>query len=124
MAVGQLVSRSAQGLCIIPAQAGIPQWQDIDKLINQWQPHALIVGLPLNMDGSQQPVTTLAQQFAQSLSERYACLVHHVDERLTTLSAKQQLYRAKKHQLIKSNRCDHIAAQLILETWLQSENSL
>ncbi len=51
VAVGQMITRQARELCNLKAQDGIPRWEQIEALIKEWQPDALVVGLPLNMDG-------------------------------------------------------------------------
>lgn len=50
VAVGQMITRQARELCNLKAQDGIPRWEQIEALIKEWQPDALVVGLPLNMD--------------------------------------------------------------------------
>ena len=52
VAVGQAVTGQARELCVLKAQNGLPDWSQIEALLREWQPDALVVGLPLNMDGS------------------------------------------------------------------------
>ena len=63
VAVGQDLTQTANPLTVIKARDGIPNWDDIEALITEWQPKLLIVGLPLNMDGTEQQMTTAARKF-------------------------------------------------------------
>ena len=65
VAVGQTVTQSARPLTILNAKQGVPDWLEIKKLILEWGVNALIVGLPLNMDGTEQPITARAREFGQ-----------------------------------------------------------
>ncbi len=117
-AVGQTVTRSATPLNVLPATDGIPDWQTIDELVKQWQPTVLVVGLPLNMDGSAQTITHAAKRFGERLVNRYQLPVHYIDERLTSVDARAKLYADGGYRALKNNSIDSVAAQLILETWM------
>jgi len=93
VAVGQTVTKTARALTTLQAKQGIPPWELLGKLIKTWQPDALIVGIPLNMDGTRQRLTEAAQQFADSLEERYSLPVYGIDERLSTKDARTIIYR-------------------------------
>ena len=88
-------------------------------MIKPWRPDALIVGIPLNMDGTEQPITLKnARHFAESLHEQFQLPVHGVDERLTTKDAREQIFRKGGYKALQNEQIDSVAAQLILETWL------
>jgi len=112
VAVGQTVTRTASPLTILKARDGIPDWDQVAALVATWQPAALVVGLPINMDGTDNHVTPRARKFANRLSGRYRIPVHLVDERLTT--------REARNAAPGRERIDDIAATLILETWFGS----
>jgi putative Holliday junction resolvase len=120
IAVGQTITHTATPLTVIKAQDGIPLWPEINAIISEWSPHALIVGVPLNMDGTEQELTFCARRFANRLRERFGLPVHSVDERLTTREARLRHYA-------QGNRggglavVDSIAAQIILESWLSQQ---
>ena len=118
VAVGQAVTRSAKPLKIIYAKEGIPAWRSVDDLIAQWRPKALIVGLPTCLDGKEQYTTAAARNFAEQLGERFALPVHLVDERLTTVEARAQMFAQGGYRKIKHSPIDSIAACIILEQWL------
>ena len=111
-AVGQTVSRTASPLRTLNARNGKPRWSDIAALIDEWQPIALLVGLPLNMDDTENHVTLAAREFAEALRERFDQPVELVDERLTTKAALEETGGdvAAAH---------NVAAALIAETYLR-----
>jgi len=119
VAVGQSVTATARPLTTISAIEGEPCWNDIDKLFKEWQPEALVVGLPTCLDGTELYTTTAAKTFSEALSIRYYCPVHLVDERLTTVEARSRLFEYGGYRKIKRSQVDAIAAVLILEQWLQ-----
>ena len=87
-AIGQSITGTAQGLPAFKAQDGIPDWAQNEKVIQEWQPDILVVGLPLNMDGTEQSLTQRAKKFANRLNGRFNLPVELQDERLTTVEAK------------------------------------
>lgn len=120
LAVGQTITCSARCLDVISAQLGLPNWSDIEKLLHEWNIEAIVVGLPLNMDGSTQEITLQTMAFVEWLQQHTKLPIYTVDERLTTVEAKQQLSSGKKHKLA-SQRVDSYAAKLILEAWFQEQ---
>lgn len=118
VAIGQTITSSASPLCSVKAKDGIPHWNTIEKLIDTWQPELLVVGLPLNMDGSEQPLTARARKFAQRLHGRFGLPFVLQDERLTTADAKATLFAQGGYQALKKEQVDALAAVLILENYL------
>lgn len=117
-AVGQTVTHTAKPLMTIKVRKNTFPWNEIDQLIKEWKPNALIVGLPLNMDGSSQQTTELAILFSEQLAERSHLPVHTMDERLTTREAKARLFEAGGYRALEKTSVDAIAAQIILEAWM------
>ncbi|MFL6646794.1 MAG: Holliday junction resolvase RuvX, partial [Sulfurifustaceae bacterium] len=70
VAVGSRHSGRAQPLTQLAARADAPDWEGIQRLINEWRPQAFVVGLPLNMDGTPNPMTRAAQAFGEALHAR------------------------------------------------------
>ena len=119
VAVGQTLTGSAEPLAELKARDGIPDWDQIARLIAEWKPDVLVVGLPLNMDGTGSDMSTRAQKFARRLEGRFHLPTHRVDERLTTFEAKQSLKdRGRMPSSFRDNPVDSLAAALLLETWL------
>ncbi len=117
VAIGQTLTGSARPLTTLNNRDGAPDWSAISTLIEQWQPVALVVGLPLHMDGSEHDMTRAARRFGNRLAGRYNLPVHHVDERLTSIEAEQALGSAGRGGYDKGE-VDRLAAQTILQTWL------
>ncbi len=113
VAVGQTVTGSARPLKTVRARNDKPDWLKISELVSTWQPTGLVVGLPLNMDGTEQDTTDKARRFGRQLEGRYRLPVHFVDERLSTVEARARLHAQKR----PADERDPVAAQLILETW-------
>ncbi|PHS71595.1 MAG: Holliday junction resolvase RuvX [Methylophaga sp.] len=121
VAVGQELTLSANPLTVIKARDGIPRWDDIKILLEQWQPQLLIVGLPLQMDGSEQEMTVASRRFGNRLNGRFGIPVEWQDERLSTYEALEQLGIRNKMQSNKRGDVDRISAQLILQSWLNQQ---
>ncbi len=120
-AVGQSITGTAQGLPAFKAQDGIPNWDSIAKVISDWQPDLLVVGLPLNMDGTEQPLTQRAKKFANRLQGRFNLPVELHDERLTTVEARAEIFSRGGYRALKKGKVDSISACLILESWFENQ---
>ena len=92
VAVGQEITGNASPLGSIKANDGIPNWDSLGQYLSEWQPDLIVVGLPLNMDGSEQPISQRAKTFANRLNGRFKRPVELWDERLTTVDAKAELF--------------------------------
>lgn len=121
IAVGQDLTGTANPLTAISARDGIPDWDQIAKLLKDWQPALLVVGLPLNMDGSEQEMTAAARRFGNRLHGRFGLPVEWQDERLTTYEALDQLGIRSKMDSRQRSDVDQISAQLILQSWLNQQ---
>lgn len=117
IAVGQTLTATATPLTTLRAINQKPNWDAISRLIEEWRPEALVVGLPLNMDDSDAQVADRARRFARQLEGRYRLPVHMADERLTSMEARRHFDRRPKN----IEALDAVAAQLILETWLSEQ---
>lgn len=119
VAVGQELTGSARALVTLNNRNGAPDWEAISRLITEWQPAALVVGLPLNLDGTDHDVTRLARRFGNRLRGRYNLPVYTMDERLSSVEAEAQL--AERGRYEKAD-VDKVAAQLILQGWLEQHS--
>lgn len=120
VAVGQRLTQNSQALTPIKAKDGIPNWDDIQRLVNEWQPDAFVVGLPLNMDGSPSEMSRRANKFSNRLSARYQRPSFTQDERLTSYEAKGIVMAESGERDFGAHSVDGLAAQLILQSWMDA----
>ena len=112
VAVGQTLTRQATPLPALRSD----DWDAFGRLIAEWRPERLVVGLPLNMQGEAQRMTRAATRFANRLEGRFGIVTELVDERLTTREAWQML--EQRPQRKSKPEVDSLSAMLITETWL------
>ncbi len=118
VAYGQTISQTARELPPLKARDGIPQWEAIGALLKEGQPGLLLVGLPLNMDGSESELSSRARTFGNRLNGRFNLPVEMVDERLSTREAKWEAAARGHKGNYREAPIDSIAARIILEAWL------
>ena len=120
VAIGQQITGSARPLTAIKARDGIPDWQLIERLLKEWQPDFVVVGLPLNMDGTEQPLTDRARKFSQRLHGRFGVRVELHDERLSTVEARAELFAHGGFRALNKGSVDSLSAVIILESWFDT----
>jgi len=118
IAIGQRITGQATPIAPIKARDGIPDWDQLQAIIDEWQPQAFVTGLPLNMDGTPSDLSRRANKFANRLEGRFHKPSFTHDERLTSYEAKGQVIAAGGNRNFGENSVDGIAAQLILESFL------
>jgi putative Holliday junction resolvase len=123
VALGQTVTNKARPLTTLRAHEGVPSWDAIQQLIKSWQPHALVVGIPLNMDGTPQPITEAAKDFLDALQQRFHLPVYGIDERLSTKAAREHIFNEGGYKALQDGQVDSVAAQLILQNWLDEHSN-
>ncbi|WP_172597576.1 Holliday junction resolvase RuvX [Sulfuriflexus mobilis] len=116
VAVGQTLTGTASALTTLNARQNKPDWDGIDKLIREWQPDGLVVGVPVHMDGTEQEMTKTARKFGRQLKARYNLPVYEADERLSSAEAEHNLGSGQDKAAI-----DREAARLILQAWLDEQ---
>ena len=116
VAVGNVATSSAQALTTLQAKDGIPRWEEVKTLLEEWQPQRLLVGLPLNMDGTSSELSQRSEKFGRRLQGRFALPVDYMDERLSSFDAKQLLRESGHKGDYKHAPADALAAELILRT--------
>ncbi len=119
VAFGQELLGKARPLTMLPARDGIPDWLVIEKLMAEWQPDQVVVGLPLNMDDTENDMCDRARKFGKRLHGRFHVPVEMVDERLTSFEAKGEVMAAGGERNFGKYGVDDLAAVLILETWFR-----
>jgi len=120
VATGETLLGSAHPLVVIRAESNDDRFAAIGKLIAEWHPVQLVVGLPTHADGTPHEMTRLAQKFAERLKRRYHLPVAFADERLTSLDAEARLRETGRDSRAARPLLDAVAAQLILQTWFES----
>ncbi|AUX94670.1 Holliday junction resolvase RuvX [Mixta gaviniae] len=120
VAVGQQLTGTARPLAALKAQDGVPNWELIERLLKEWQPDRVIVGLPLNMDGTEQPLTARARKFANRLHGRFGVQVDLHDERLSTVEARADLFARGGFKALTKGSVDSLSAVIILESWFEN----
>jgi len=124
VAVGTRMLGTSQPCAVIKARDGVPNWADVESLINTWKPSQLVVGDPLNMDGTEAEITPRARRFARQLEGRFGLPVALVDERLSSNAATAEKAAQGHNGDYGKNPIDADAANIILQTWfsLDAEN--
>jgi putative holliday junction resolvase len=118
VASAQTITKTANSLLGLKAKDGIPDWTQIEKLLKEFKPDLVLVGLPLNMDGSESELSTRARKFANRLHGRFGIKVEMIDERLSSFAAKGEVLEQRGSRDYKNNPVDSIAARILLEDWL------
>jgi putative holliday junction resolvase len=121
VACGDTLSRNASVLETVPAGPNGPRWELIATMMRDWQPDMAVVGLPYNVDGSDNEMTGAARSFAAELARRFGVEVVMVDERYSSLEAAARLQTARESGLrrrrVAKSDVDAAAACVILERW-------
>ncbi|MCL1078303.1 Holliday junction resolvase RuvX [Parashewanella spongiae] len=123
VAVGQNITFQASPEQAVKANDGIPDWNVIETIIKRWKPNLLVIGLPLNMDGTEQPLTLRAKKFANRLHGRFGIEIALQDERLTTTDAKARLFELGGFKKLSKDQVDSVSAVLIVESYFENHYS-
>jgi len=122
VAVGQFTTMTATSLETV-GHGKTPDWAVIDRLVCEWKPALLLVGLPLAANGDETDMSRAAREFGARLDDRYSLDVSFADERLSSNSAKNRFAEQRAQGSLKkkhARQLDAMAAQIILENWIQS----
>jgi putative Holliday junction resolvase len=124
VAVGEDFLKKGKALKELSAKNGRPNWNNIKNLLNKWEPEFLIVGLPLNIDGSRQNITKKAENFAYLLKNKFNIFVNLHDERLSTKEARSLIFQKNGFKALKKEKIHSVAAVIILESWFNQKSLL
>lgn len=122
VAVGNTLTRVAHALATLDAQPAEARYAAIARLVDEWQPAQLIVGLPTHSDGTPHAMTAQARVFAAALASRCGLPVHLVDERWTSELARDELAAAGRGGRRGRAMRDEKAAQIILQAWFDEKH--
>ncbi len=122
VAVGSRLTGRAQPLGSVANKHNIPDWDALGEFVQEWQPERFVVGLPGGLDGSETDMSSLAKAFAAQVARRFERPVELVDEQLSSAAArsllKEERSAGRRRKKVKRGDVDPVAAQVILETWL------
>lgn len=117
VAVGEMMLKTARPLTTIAGEANAARFEAIGRLIDEWQPVRLVVGLPLALDGSEHEMTARSRRFANQLHGRYHLPVDFADERLSSATAEERLRARGVSAGRNKEAVDAEAAAVILQSY-------
>lgn len=124
VAVGEAVTGSARPLCVLPGRDRGIDWPAIGRLIAEWRPDALVVGLARHADGGASAVTDAALRFGRQLRGRFNLPVATIDERLSSWEAEQRRLEIPRGRSRRRDPgSDAAAAAVILESWFNQQRN-
>lgn len=118
IAVGQTVTLTATPLPSLSVKNGIPDWNYLEQLIMEWQPSAFVIGMPYKLQQKKHNISLFIKSLSDKIKEKYSIPIFWVNEDLTTVEAKNQLFAQKGYRGLTKENIDGYAAKLILEDWL------
>ncbi|MCD9477299.1 Holliday junction resolvase RuvX [Photobacterium phosphoreum] len=122
VAIGQELTGTASPLAALKAKDGIPNWDDIEKILKEWQPDLIVVGLPLDLVGKElETIAPRAKKFANRIHGRFGFAVELHDERLSTVEAKAELFERGGYRSLSKGNIDSQSAVVILESWFERQ---
>jgi putative pre-16S rRNA nuclease len=122
VAVSDALGISAQGVLVIRRQSKEKDMAALLKVIGEYEAERIIIGLPVNMDGSSGPQAEKALAFAGMLKKRFGLPVEAYDERLSTVLAQKALIEGGASRAKRKTVIDMLAAQVILQGWLDRKS--
>ena len=121
VAQGQTLTGTGTELPPLKARDGVPNWEQVEQLLREWQPDRVLVGLPLNMDGSPSELSGRAKKFAIACTAALAYRWKWWTSACPPSKPKGEVMARGGSRDYKNNPVDSIAARLILETWLNAQ---
>lgn len=121
VALGHTLTGIVTPLCTLISINTKPDWSGISRLIEEWRPERLVVGIPYLLDGSSSEMTAKAEKFCRQLEGRYVLPVDGINEQLSSLEAEQRLKESRqagRKTKINKHEIDQLAAAIILESWI------
>ena len=107
------------GITTLIAQSGkLKDWSKLEEILAEYKPHTILVGLPLNMDGSESEMSERAKAFGESLCSRTSIPVQFVDERLSSWEVRKMNQENSKNKQKKTSKIHEESACLIAQTWM------
>ena len=123
VAIGESLLGQARALTVVATEARDARFAAIARLIAEWQPLRLVVGLPRSMDDGEHAMTGRCRRFAHQLEGRFGLPVSLVDERLSSIEAERRLRDAGLDWQARKQQVDAVAAQIILQDYFDAEKA-
>ena len=122
LAIGQEITSTAHTFFSLKAEYGKPDWTELDAIVLDWKPELFVVGNPLNMDGSDSKIKEMSDKFSVRISKRYKIPVEFMDERLSTIEAKNRIRSITDYSVSRTADVHGVYAQVILESWFTEQS--
>lgn len=119
VAEGDAEVGTAHPLATVAGEGNDAKFAAIAKLVDEWQPVQLVVGLPVHADGTEHELTRLSRKFGRRLQGRFRLPVYWVDERMSSLYAESLLAEAQVFGRKQKQVLDQVAAQAILQSFFE-----
>lgn len=124
VAVGDDISRTITPLPAVSAVKGEPRWEEIDQVLEDWQPEEMVIGYPLKASGERFKLTDQVDLAITRLKARYSLVLHTADERLTTVEAREHIFEKKGVRGLVKGVVDSESARFILQRWFEDIKGL
>ena len=122
VAVGQTITLTATPLHSVFVKKGVPDWEDLDELIQAWEPQGIVIGLPITLAKKNKNISIFIRNLSEEIKARYSLPIFLKNEDLTTVEAKSRLFSQRGYKGLTKENIDCYAAKIILEDWLISGN--
>lgn len=122
VAVAEIDAAVVTPLTTLALRDGQPDWAELSRLVTEWQPQQLVVGMP-TADDARHTMADAVERFIRRLHGRFGLPVAQVDERLSSVEAAERLRESRqrgRRRAIDKREIDRLAAAIILETWLEA----
>jgi putative Holliday junction resolvase len=120
VAVGNTLTRNARALLTLENRNREYRFLEVGKLLDEWKPNAVVVGMPMHPDGTPHEMSALARRFGNQLNGRFNVSVQWVDERYSSVDARADLRErgARRDARGRFDEIDAEAARVILQQYL------
>ena len=119
VAIGNNITKTSHPLSTIDTPVNTKRFLAIEKLISQWSPILIVIGFPLNEDGTSSRLTALVKKFASKIKNKFGIKISLIDERLTSIEAEILLKETDANVKKRKSVIDQVAAQIILTSYFE-----
>ena len=123
IAIGNSITKTSHPLETINTDKNTERYRLIELLLKTWEPVKLVIGYPLNEDGTLSKMSLLAKKFGMKLGNKYNIPIVMIDERFTSSEADLELKKFEKNFKKRKIVVDQVAAMIILNSFFQNNNN-